>query len=186
MKYLVVALCLVLSAPAFAQDPGTDATGVQIGAGGGITFEAGPASEDPDISLALEALFNALKVGVFGDLQYYPIRFLGVGAHAGFFFFPSSDDEGDSGLTPLIDVPLRATVTGTLGNFSAQAYCGYNLASVLDLATDNGLGIRHKFEIGLRGEFAGLYVEASRLYWTNSGENLQSSRYGLGYRLRFL
>jgi hypothetical protein len=178
MKRLVwVAVFVVLlTGGAFAIEGGLDA-----GVGGTFEFGDNIFTEDSDSLLgALGALANllaAFRVGAYADGRIDILGPISVGAELGVFGFVGSNDSGGAVLTPLVDLSGRAFLRGTLGRYSVQGHVGYNFSTFIDIAADNGLGIAHKLDFGVRATLGAFYIEAMKLFWAG---DKRSTRIGLG------
>jgi hypothetical protein len=160
-----------------------------LDAGAGVTFEFGDTfGEETDYELleGLELLLGMLtnlRVGVLLGFGVTADRPTVAGIEIGGFGYVGTNEEGESVLTPLLDIPARFFVRRAFGRFSLQIHAGYNFSTALDFAAANGLAMAHRLDFGIR--FAGktLYLEAHRLFWPGTD---QSTRVGVGMILQNL
>ena len=177
---LVIALAVAIGFPAPALDVSLD-----FGIGG--TYEAGDntvAGEPETADGQWQSILNiitAFRLGGFVDLRLDLFGPVATGAELGAFAFVGFDEGGQATLTPLIDLPARVFVRGSWRELGVQGHVGYNFATAFDLSTPSGIGVVHKLEFGVRVTWVAVYVEASRLYWSDDRE---SGRVGLGVHLR--
>ena len=148
--------------------------------GGDNTVSANPESADGQWQSILN-IFTAFRLGGFVDFRLNVIEPVSAGVELGAYAFVGADDGGEATITPLVDLPVRAFVRGSLGELAVQGHVGYNFATAFDLSTPSGIGILHKLELGVRVTWVALYLEVSKLYWE---EGRESGRVGLGVHLR--
>jgi hypothetical protein len=170
----------VVAGPAFSVDFSLDFGIGGTYEGGDNTVPADPGSVDGQFEALLNIL-TAFRIGGFADFRLNLFDPVSAGAELGAFAFVGADEGGEATVTPLIDLPVRAFVRATLGTVAIQAHVGYNFATAFDLTTESGLGIIHKFELGARLTWVTVYLEVSKLFWT---EGRRSGRVGLGVHLR--
>ncbi len=165
---------------------GATAIEVEMDAGLGATYEWGDnlaADTGNVLADGIGTLLNALtalRAGGFLDATIPIAGPISAGAEIGLFFFASSDDDGESQFTPLLDIPGRGFVRASFGEFHLQGHVGYNFATFIDLTATNSIGIAHKFELGARLTVGLFYLQVDRLAW---GADSRSTRLGVGLAL---
>jgi len=182
MSFLVLLLCTAI----FAQEEmQSSASPLRIEGGGGLTIEIPDVAENEEVSLldGISMLFNMLRVGVFANVRYEIVKNVTVGAELGLFAFTTSDEDGNTQMTPLIDIPIRAVIRYDLGVLGVMLFGGYNFANTMDLSTASGLNQLHKLEAGARIYLGGLYVDGALLFWQNNSVRKSSKRIGLGFAI---
>lgn len=127
---------------------------------------------------------TALKVGVGTDLSFRLLKHMSIGIEGGLFFFATTGEDGMTTISPLFDIPVRATVRFSAGKFALQIHGGYNFSTTfnaLSVATDY-TDLYHKLDIGGRIYLGAFYVEYSRLFWSADLNSLSegSNRIGMG------
>lgn len=188
MKKIAIILALaVLSAAVLTAEEDKSFVGLDIF--GGATFEFGDNWDNGDGSMEsglnmLGQVMSSLRVGGGADLYFRIADPLSVGVEAGIFVFATQDENGNTNYTPLLDIPVRATVRLSSGSLGLQIHGGYNFSTTFDAlaASTNYMEINHKLDLGGRVFLGPLYVEYSRLFWTADAASLSagSNRIGLG------
>lgn len=189
-KMLAVLVLSLLAVTAVSAQEGKPFIGLDIY--GGATFEFGDNWISNDDSLVgglnfMAQVLTSLRVGGGADLYFRIAGPLSVGAEAGLFVFATSDDSGNTTVTPLLDIPVRATVRLTFNNLALQVHGGYNFSTTFNAiaAASSYMDIHHKLDLGGKLYLGAFYIEYSRLFWKPDAEGLMngSNRVGLGINL---